>query len=76
MEDLNYLLHREQEELLRAQQSSCQSARLAHAGLATGYAKRIGAHHLPYRTPSQSGAIAFDPAPFGAKTTICTSAAA
>ncbi|MDF0541992.1 hypothetical protein PX699_06540 [Sphingobium sp. H39-3-25] len=76
MEDLNYLLHREQEELLRAQLSSCQSARMAHAGLASGYAQRIGAHRLPYRTPRQNGAIAFDPAPFGANAVFSKSAAA
>ncbi|WP_336958567.1 hypothetical protein [Sphingobium aquiterrae] len=65
MEDLNYLLHREQEELLRAQQTGCQSARHAHAGLARGYAQRIRAHRLPYRTPQPGRATPFDPAPFG-----------
>lgn len=66
MEDLNYLLHREQEELLRAQQATCAASRSAHRRLAHGYARRIRDHRYPYRTPAINGVSPFDPAPYGA----------
>lgn len=67
MEDLNYLLKREQEELLRAQSATCSAARIAHQGLARGYARRIRDHRLPYRSEQRDGSIAFSPSPFGAE---------
>jgi hypothetical protein len=59
LEDLNYLLHREQAELLLAQSASCSSSRASHAGLALGYGKRIAGHRLPYRTPAADGTVLF-----------------
>ena len=41
MSDLNYLLYRQQRELLFAQEASCAEARLAHHGLAKAYGLRI-----------------------------------
>lgn len=66
MEDLNYLLKREQEELLRAKASTCSAARIAHEGLARGYARRIRDHRLPYRSERADGSAPFSPSPFGA----------
>jgi len=66
MEDLNYLLKREQEELLRAQSATCGAAQIAHQGLARGYARRIRDHRLPYRSVRADGSTPFSPAPFGA----------
>ncbi|CAM5386909.1 hypothetical protein ACFSUK_17605 [Sphingobium scionense] len=65
MEDLNYLLKREQEEIMRAKASICFAARTAHEGLAQGYAKRIRDHRLPYRSLVTDERSAFDPAPYG-----------
>lgn len=48
MEDLNYLLKREQEELLRARIAHSPAARRAHQRLAQGYAARIRHHPFPY----------------------------
>lgn len=56
MDDLNYLLFREQSELLHAQTSACVSSRRAHHALADAYGKRIRDHRLPYRTPTAHGA--------------------
>ena len=39
--DLNQLLYRHQVSLMRADAASCTEARLAHRGLARGYADRI-----------------------------------
>jgi hypothetical protein len=39
--DLNYLLHRHQVSLMRADATSCISARHSHRELARGYADRI-----------------------------------
>ncbi len=41
MSDLNYLLYRQQRELLFAQEATCTEARLAHQGLARAYGLRI-----------------------------------
>lgn len=65
MEDLNYLLMREQEEIMRAKTSSCFAAKAAHDGMAHAYAKRIRDHRLPYRSTMASGRTVFDPAPYG-----------
>jgi hypothetical protein len=65
MEDLNYLLKREQEELLRAERADSGVGRIAHDQLARGYARRIRDHRHPYRTPAADGAAPFDPAPYG-----------
>lgn len=40
--DLNYLLHRHQVSLMRAEIADGLEARHAHAGLARSYAERIG----------------------------------
>lgn len=69
MEDLNYLLKREQEELLRAQSAICSVDRTAHQSLAGGYARRIRDHRLPYRSERADGSILFSPSPFGAEGT-------
>lgn len=53
MEDLNYLFHREQVELLRAQEAPCMSGRIAHMALAQGYARRIRDHRLSRKAPFQ-----------------------
>ena len=66
MEDLNHLLHREQEELLLAAKTCNGARRTAHMDVASGYAARIRAHRLPYRTPSATGAVRFNPGRFGA----------
>lgn len=66
MEDFNYLLHREQTELLLSANASSFAARSAHMDMALGYAVRISSHRIPYRTPRPSGAIAFNPGKFGA----------
>ena len=66
MEDLNYLLKREQEELLRALSATCAAAQIAHQGLARGYAQRIRDHRLPYRSKRPDGSTPFCPSPFGA----------
>lgn len=39
--DLNYLLSRHQISLIRAGAASCAEARMAHNGLARGYAEQI-----------------------------------
>ncbi|HJT41564.1 MAG TPA: hypothetical protein VJ762_14640 [Sphingobium sp.] len=65
MEDLNFLLQREQEELLRSQSAPCAAARAAHHGLAQGYARRIRDHRLPYRSKKADGSMLFNPFPFG-----------
>lgn len=41
MTDLNYLYHRHQVSLVRADRASCSASRASHRGLATGYALRI-----------------------------------
>ena len=41
MSDLNYLLYRQQRELLFAQAATCIEARLAHQGLARAFGLRI-----------------------------------
>jgi hypothetical protein len=41
--DLNYLLHRHQVSLIRADRGDSSEARHAHRGLAEGYGKRIAA---------------------------------
>ncbi|HEX8388796.1 MAG TPA: hypothetical protein VF636_07245 [Sphingomonas sp.] len=41
--DLNYLLHRHQVSLMRADRAACDASRDAHHDLATGYASRISA---------------------------------
>lgn len=42
--DVNYLLHRQQVSLLRAQMSHSQKGRAAYEGLARGYADQIDAY--------------------------------
>ena len=43
--DLNYLLARHQTSLMRARTAACAPSRLAHHGLAAGYAARVNAFH-------------------------------
>ena len=64
MEDLNYLLKREQEELLRARVAHNPAARHAHQRLAQGYAARIRHHPHPYRSRRADGSTSFNPFPF------------
>ncbi|WP_375195879.1 hypothetical protein [Sphingobium sp.] len=64
MEDLNYLLKREQEELLRARIAPSPAARSAHQRLAQGYAGRISRHPHPYRSRRPDGSASFNPFPF------------
>ncbi|BAI95784.1 hypothetical protein M527_22090 [Sphingobium indicum IP26] len=64
MEDLNYLLKREQEELLRARIAHGPAARRAHQRLAEGYAGRIRRHPHPYRSRRPDGSASFNPFPF------------
>ena len=42
--DVNYLLHRQQMSLLRAQTSRSQKGRAAYEGLARGYSEQIDAY--------------------------------
>lgn len=65
MDDLNYLLKREQEELLRAQDCACPAERRTHRSLAKRYARRIRQHPLPYRSDRAEGTASFNPHPFG-----------
>ena len=44
--DLNYLFHRHQVALMRADAATCSSSRYSHLGLARGYADRIRALQL------------------------------
>ncbi|WP_420145890.1 hypothetical protein [Sphingobium sp.] len=67
MDDLNYLLKREQEELLRAQTAPGFAARRAHQHLALKYAERIRDHRAPYRSEAIGFATSFDPLPLRAK---------
>lgn len=64
MEDLNYLLKREQEELLRARIAHSPMARRGHQRLAQGYAARIRHHPHPYRSERPDGSASFHPFPF------------
>jgi hypothetical protein len=66
MEDLNYLLHREQVELLHAAQSDCPAVQASHLGLAGGYARRIDDHRHPYRSIATNGSRSFDAGRYGA----------
>jgi hypothetical protein len=59
VEDLNYLLKREQEELLRAQSAHCRAASHAHQRLANRYAQRIREHVHPYRSERPDGSAPF-----------------
>jgi hypothetical protein len=59
MDDLNYLLHREQVALLRAQLAASSESRCAHEGLARAYGVRIRDHRAPYRTPLMDGTATF-----------------
>jgi hypothetical protein len=65
MEDLNYLLKREQEELLHAQNATCAAERRAHHVVATRYARRVRNHPHPYRSEQANGMTPFDPYPYG-----------
>ncbi|HJT41771.1 MAG TPA: hypothetical protein VJ762_15685 [Sphingobium sp.] len=42
--DVNYLLHRQQVSLIRAQMSRSQKGRAAYEGLARGYTEQIDAY--------------------------------
>jgi len=64
MEDLNYLLRCEQEELLRARIAHSPVARTGHQRLAQGYAARIRHHPSPYRSQRSDGSMSFNPFPF------------
>jgi len=44
--DLNYYLHREQVERVRADAAAAEEARAAHAGLADLYRQRIEAYRI------------------------------
>ena len=66
MDDMNFLLFREQEELMRAQNSRGRDKRDLHEAVARGYARRIALHRLPYRTLLSCGGCRFDPPPYGA----------
>lgn len=47
--DINELLHREQVSLANAASASCEPSRLAHEGLARGYAMKLIAAGFPHR---------------------------
>ncbi|MES1976041.1 MAG: hypothetical protein V4472_26590 [Pseudomonadota bacterium] len=47
--DLNYLLHREQISLMRAERAACGSSRASHRGLARAYAALLDAEPYPFR---------------------------
>lgn len=51
--DLNYLLARHQTSLIRAARAACTSSRLAHEGLAAGYAARVNALHEAKGAPAR-----------------------
>lgn len=67
MDDLNYLLKREQEGLLRAQATPEPMARRNHQRDAQTFADRIRDHRLPYRSEAVGMATAFNPLPLRAK---------
>ena len=56
--DLNQLFHRHQVSLMRADIAACPEARIAHEGLAAGYAARIETlrHELNAAFPLQETA--------------------
>ena len=57
--DINELLYREQVSLANAASAVCEPSRLAHEGLAQGYATRLiaaGFPHRHYRLPALRGA--------------------
>jgi hypothetical protein len=57
--DINELLYREQVSLANAASAVCEPSRLAHEGLAHGYAARLiaaGFPHRHYRLPAFRGA--------------------
>lgn len=47
--DINELLYREQVSLANAARAACDQSRLAHEGLAQGYAARLIAAGFPHR---------------------------
>lgn len=65
MDDMNFLLHREQEELLRAGHSRNRDKRDRHLAVAKSYARRIVEHRLPYRSKPTGSRGIFDPASYG-----------
>ncbi|MBN8830662.1 MAG: hypothetical protein J0G94_08560 [Sphingomonadales bacterium] len=64
-DDMNFLLFREQEELLRARYSRNRDKRDLHEAVARTYARRIAMHRLPYRSRLDDGGCLFNPAPYG-----------
>lgn len=65
MDDMNFLLFREQEELLRALHSKNRVTRERHQAVALGYTQRIIAHRLPYRSHLAVGVARMRGAPAG-----------
>ena len=58
--DINELLHREQMSLANAANAACEPSRLAHEGLARGYATRLiaaGFPHRQYALPAARNAV-------------------
>jgi len=49
--DINYLLHREQVSLAKANTAASSEARNAHRGLACGYAEQLRDGGYPHRAP-------------------------
>jgi len=77
--DLNYLYHRQQISHFMADNAACRCSRLAHLGLAKGYASRIAAMkaarpeaqplvqlaRVPAPVPAHSGLWPASPIPIG-----------
>jgi len=58
--DINELLHREQVSLVNAANATCEPSRIAHEGLAHGYATRLIAAGFPHyrcRLPAARNAV-------------------
>lgn len=47
--DVNYLLHRQQVSLIRAQRAASPESRAAHLGLARAYRERVEAYRIGNR---------------------------
>jgi hypothetical protein len=60
MDDLNYLLFREQTERMNADTASCAESRIAHGKLAVLFAARVTDHPSPYRSAQDDGSVPFE----------------
>ena len=60
--DINYLLYREQIELMCADRATCEEARVAHEALATGFRNELNRYRRVLLTEAGYRPIAVPPA--------------